>query len=122
MSRFLDNLWLSIATLKNKEEIRFFFQELLTPTEAQMLAKRLVIAVLLEEGRSYQCIKDTLHVQNSTIAKISNILNTSPNGHFKKTAQNLGKKGQEKRKKEKKDTRPGKEPPPRKPHYTFGSL
>lgn len=78
--RFAANLYSSIAVLRNDKEIRGFLQELLTHTELIMLSNRIQIVRLLLEGKSYQAIRTQTGAQNSTIAKINNLLHTS-HGH-----------------------------------------
>lgn len=89
MGTYVNDLWSSFTLLESKEEVRGFLKELLTPTEMKMLAKRLQIAVLLLRGTSYNTIGERVRVQNSTIAKISNVINVSPNGSLKKMAEKL---------------------------------
>lgn len=89
MGNYVNDLWSSFTLLESKEEVRGFLKELLTHTEMKMLAKRLQIAVLLLTGTPYNTIKETVRVQNSTIAKISNVINIFPNGYLKKMAERL---------------------------------
>src|SRR3989344_7439228 len=49
---------------------RAFVEELLTPTERIMLAKRLAIVYMLAEGRSYYRIVKTLGVSISTVKRL----------------------------------------------------
>lgn len=89
MGRFINNLWSAFALLENKEEAREFLKDILSHTETKMLAKRLQIAKMLLEGRSYQAIKTYTGVQNSTVAKINNILNTSEGDGLRRVAEGL---------------------------------
>ncbi len=57
-----------------------FFQDLLTPTEQIMLAKRLCIAYMLQKHYSQRSISDTLKLSTTTITRVSTILKTQGNG------------------------------------------
>lgn len=68
--------WKTIADLKDTNQVQQFFQELLTPAEEIMLAKRLAIAILLTKKYSYEEIVDILKVSPVTIGNISRWLKT----------------------------------------------
>lgn len=70
----------AIHSLKTDSEIAKFITDLLSPQEAEMLAKRLQIAELLLKGYDYKLIKDKLRVGNSTISRISTWLSFSGDG------------------------------------------
>ena len=74
--RMFDVFWQTIADLKNPSSVQGFFQELLTPTEQLMLAKRLAIAILILKKYSYTEIIDILKVSPVTIGSIARWLNT----------------------------------------------
>lgn len=66
------NLFLNSFTLcSDKESASHFLEDLLTPTERMMLAKRLSIAFMLLQGYDYQTIKSTLKVSSPTVGKVS---------------------------------------------------
>ncbi len=67
----------AISKLKSKEEITLFINDLLSPVERVMLAKRLAVAVLLTKGYDYKTIKDTVKVSQETISKVSITLNAN---------------------------------------------
>lgn len=71
---FLNNFWSALTLLENKEQVKSFMGELLTPTETKMFAKRVQIAKLLLQGNSYQTIKKIVKVTDSTIANVNNKL------------------------------------------------
>lgn len=83
MSFFLHNFWNLITLLEDKEQVKNFLKDLLTPTEMKMLAKRIQIAKMLIEGHDYRAIRNYVRVTDTTIAKISNILATSNEGLIK---------------------------------------
>lgn len=76
-SRMFETLWEAIATVKSTKEVQTFLNDLLSPTEKTMMAKRLAIAALLLKGFSYESIKDLLKVSNETIAKVAVTLNVN---------------------------------------------
>lgn len=59
------------ADLKDKKLLISFIDDLYTPTEKIMLAKRLATAVLLSKGHSYTEVGQALRISSPTIAKIS---------------------------------------------------
>lgn len=61
----------SFVLTKNVKESALFLQDLLTRKEVTTLGKRLRIAKLLLEGKTYGEIEELLDVSHGTIAKIS---------------------------------------------------
>lgn len=61
-----------LTSLTAKEEINDLIDGLFTRTERLMLAKRLAIAALLEQGVSYKEISKTLKVSSVTIGFVKN--------------------------------------------------
>lgn len=86
---YINDLWSALTLLKNKDEVRGLLKDLLTRTETIMLAKRIQIAIMLIQGFPYDIIKNEVKVQNDTIAKISNILNTSEEGYLQEVSERL---------------------------------
>tara|TARA_B100001989_G_C24528031_1_gene459847 strand:- start:242 stop:646 length:405 start_codon:yes stop_codon:yes gene_type:complete len=52
-----------------------FLESILTPTEQIMLAKRLAIIVLIDEGHTDYAISKTLRVSSSTVARLRETYN-----------------------------------------------
>lgn len=77
----LDGLWFMIASLKTEEEVKNFFQDLLSETEAVMLARRIKIAKLLMQGMSYGRISDSIHASDGTIASVHRWLQSGFGGY-----------------------------------------
>src|SRR3990167_3793320 len=72
-----ETLWEAISQVRDKDDVQIFLNDLLSPIERVMIAKRLAIAALLLKGNSYETIKDFLKVSKvstETVAKISLIL------------------------------------------------
>lgn len=86
----------AMVALKNPEEAAKFLTDLISPQETEMLAKRLAIAKLLVEGKTYESIRNLLKVGFATIARVNTWLNLSGEG-FKLVLQRTrkGKKAYE---------------------------
>jgi uncharacterized protein YerC len=69
--RLLEIFLETFGALKKKEDITFFLEEFLTPTERIVLSKRLAIAVMLIKGYDYRSIEEVLKVTSNTIAKVA---------------------------------------------------
>jgi uncharacterized protein YerC len=74
----------SIKNSKNTNDIVDFLNDLLTPTEKVVLAKRLAVAYVLMKGDlDYRQISKTLRVSLGTIAKIHATFALQGNGYKK---------------------------------------
>lgn len=74
----------SIKRVQSSGEVLAFLNDLLTPTERIMLAKRVAIAFLLIKGkRTYRNISKTLRVSPGTIAKVHAVLTLQGTGYRK---------------------------------------
>lgn len=81
--KYLDLLWTSIAQLETRDEVKNFFKDLLSESEAVMLARRIEIAKRLLEGESYGQINSEMKVGSDTIAKVQNWLISGFGGYEK---------------------------------------
>ncbi len=88
--KYLDLLWTSIAGLQSRDEVKNFFKDLLSESEAIMLARRIQIAKMLLEGKKYEEIVNELHVGQDTVCKIQQWL-TSGFGGYKKAIESFEK-------------------------------
>lgn len=70
-----ETLWEAFSTLKSSADIQSFLNDLLSPIEKTMIAKRLAIAALLLRNYDYENIMDLLKVSSATISKVSITLN-----------------------------------------------
>ncbi len=59
-----------VSNLKNKDDVVGFFIGLLSSSEALMLARRIQVAEMLLEEKSYEEIRKKLKVSFQTIAKV----------------------------------------------------
>ncbi|MFA6097747.1 MAG: YerC/YecD family TrpR-related protein [Candidatus Paceibacterota bacterium] len=81
--KYLDLLWTSIAQLETKEEVKKFFKDLLSESEAIMLARRIEIAKRLIDGQSYDEIAGDLKVGTDTISRVQQWLISGFGGYEK---------------------------------------
>lgn len=73
-SQINQTFWEAISKLTSTEEVVLFLNDLLSPTEKIVLAKRLAIAVLLNRGYGYESIMEIVKVSDGTIAKVAMVL------------------------------------------------
>ena len=69
--RFLSEAMLYVETL---DEFEFFFNDLLTNQEIDMLAQRLRVAILLSEGNTFKKISGKTGVSSVTIERVKQSL------------------------------------------------
>ena len=81
--KYLDLLWTSIAQLKTRNEVKLFFKDLLSESDSIMLARRIEIAKLLMEGKSYMSIAQELKVGMDTINRVQRWLISGSGGYEK---------------------------------------
>lgn len=83
----------SIKSSKSNDEVVNFLNDLLSPPERSMLAKRVSIAfMLLENKYSYKDIIKTLKVSDGTVAKVHAVLTLQGKGYRKTIGDILLKK------------------------------
>ena len=70
-SQSIDRLFDTILNLKTREDCYLYFEDLCTVKELQDMAQRLDVAVLLDEGMSYQKIMELVEVSTATIGRVS---------------------------------------------------
>ncbi len=74
--------WTTLALLESVEEIKNFLKDMLSETEAIMLARRLKIAKLIYAGWNYDKIEKALHTSASTIAAVHSWLDGGFGGYI----------------------------------------
>ncbi|MBI2098988.1 hypothetical protein HYT45_01070 [Candidatus Uhrbacteria bacterium] len=79
--KYLDILWTSIAGLETRAEVKAFFKDLLSESEAIMLGRRIQVAKSLLEGKKYEEIIDDLHVGDDTIGRVQRWLTSGFGGY-----------------------------------------
>jgi uncharacterized protein YerC len=77
----IDALRLVLTRLTKDEEMEAFLDSLLTETEKIMLAKRLALVVLLEEGLTESQIAEALHVTRITVSKMHYFFESRGHGY-----------------------------------------
>ncbi len=70
----------SFSKCKDPEEVANFLGDILTETEAIVMAKRLAIALMLTKGYNYNQICDFLKVTPPTISKVKSWLSMKGEG------------------------------------------
>lgn len=73
----------TLAKIDDDNLLRRFLDDLLTPTEKLMLAKRLMVAVLLQRGYSYGAVCQALKMSKTTVHLIQRDLVKSGDGYRK---------------------------------------
>jgi TrpR-related protein YerC/YecD len=81
MNKPADDLYKGVLQLKNVEEARRFFRDLLTEEEIEEFANRWQVAQLLSQKVSYTKIEKKTGMSSTTIARISKWLNKGMNGY-----------------------------------------
>lgn len=62
--------WKFLADLKSPKDLEFFTARLFSPAEKVMLAKRFMIALLLEQGLSFRRVCQVLKVSPNTVSSV----------------------------------------------------
>jgi TrpR-related protein YerC/YecD len=88
--RIFDIFTKTFTNLKGSEGAADFINDLFTPTEKVMLAKRIAIALLLLKGYDYRNISSILKVSTATIATV-NISLRHGKGSYKKILDKITK-------------------------------
>ena len=81
--RLMNNFCLTLARLGTKDSIRDFLKDLLNRQERLMLVRRLLIAELLTQGKTYKEIRFQLKTGRNTITRVNRWLNFGRNGYRK---------------------------------------
>jgi TrpR-related protein YerC/YecD len=76
-----EDLFRAILSLKNTEEAKRFFRDLLTEQEIVEFAKRWQTAGMLSKKISYSNIQKTTGLSSTTVARISSWLNKGKGGY-----------------------------------------
>jgi uncharacterized protein YerC len=73
----IGELWRALRELDERERV-YLVDNLLTPTEKLMLAKRLAVLRELGKGASYETIREKFKVISNTVSRVSNTLRHAP--------------------------------------------
>ncbi|MBM3209444.1 hypothetical protein FJZ40_04100 [Candidatus Shapirobacteria bacterium] len=80
-NNLLGNLDLVLGHLTKTEEISAFLESLLTKTERLMVAKRLAVAILLNENFSEAQIAEALHLTRMSVSRMRYYLESHGQGY-----------------------------------------
>lgn len=78
--RLLIALCEAVSSVKDSKEAAQVLTDLLTPSEIEMVAKRLEIAKLLIQGKTYDQVRTKINAGYSTIGRINTWLNLAGEG------------------------------------------
>jgi len=84
-ARVYEVLLESIATATSKGSVAIFLDDLLSPTEKLMLAKRLSIALLLSKGYNQRSVCSILKVGLETVNRVSRSMQKGSGGYAQVT-------------------------------------
>ena len=71
----------AVLTLKTKEELSAFFNDVCTIQELEALAQRMEVAIKLKKGESYIDINKSTGASTATISRVSKYLNYGAGGY-----------------------------------------
>ncbi|MBQ2890509.1 MAG: hypothetical protein IJE44_02545 [Clostridia bacterium] len=87
-----DKFFEAILSLKNIDECYSFFEDVCTIKELMDVSQRLEVAIMLNDGKSYQEISKTTGASTATISRVNKCLNYGPGG-YKTVLDNLTGEG-----------------------------
>ena len=70
-----------IASLKNEEEIKMFFDDLCTNKEDEQMTQRLMGAILLLEKKTYQQVTSATDISSATLSRVSRCIQYGSGGY-----------------------------------------
>lgn len=100
--RIISEFYDAVSCIKNRDEARLFFRDLLSPDEIAMLVRRIEVALLLRAGFTYRDIEETLGVGMDKIVSVQQSLQRHGEGYkliIKKLRKILRKREKKTRKK-----------------------
>src|SRR5215470_12846383 len=77
----LDDLAEAVLALRNRDEAKRFLRDLCTLGELEALAHRWQIARLVDDGRSYLDIAETVHTSTATVTRVAHWLRHGAGGY-----------------------------------------
>ncbi len=76
-------LYMVISRLSTPEDCRAFFEDICSVKELHSLSQRLRVAIMLNEGKSFNYISEKTGASTATISRVSRCL-TNGSGGYKK--------------------------------------
>lgn len=89
--KYLSDFYSLVSSLKNREEIKNFFKDLLSFSEIIMISRRIQIAKMLLKNNKYEYITEKLGVGKGTISRV-NVWLDNGFGGYRKTIMSLREK------------------------------
>ena len=80
-NELVDRFFRAILNLNNSEECSRFFEDICTIKEIQDMSQRLEVAILLNNGKSYQEVLAKTGVSTATISRVNKCLNYGSGGY-----------------------------------------
>jgi len=77
----MDELFRAILLLENEEECYLFFEDIATISELKALAQRFQVAMLLQNGKTYQQIEGETGASTATISRVKRYLQYGAGGY-----------------------------------------
>ena len=77
----IDRLYAALCSLESPDEAAALLSDLCTPREVEELARRLEVAALLREGRSYLAVSHETGASSTTVSRVSKCLNGPVGGY-----------------------------------------
>lgn len=77
----MKELFNAILLIKDEQEAKNFFRDLLTPAELTEFANRWQMVKLLVQGKSYTSIAQKLNVSTATVTRVAKWLNKGMGGY-----------------------------------------
>ena len=69
-----ENLYNAILSLENVEECKVFFDDIFTVKELQDISQRYEVAIMLDQGKSYNEICESTGASTATISRVNRCL------------------------------------------------
>lgn len=80
-SKIIEKLWRTVALLDNPREVRQFLEDILYPSEVSMLGQRLLVALLLRRGLTYEQIEVRTGASTGTINRVWQVMHRGTGGY-----------------------------------------
>jgi TrpR-related protein YerC/YecD len=77
----VDNLCRALLLLESEDECYRFFEDICTINELKLMAQRLEVARMLQEGRTYQQIENETGASTATISRVKRFLHYGAGGY-----------------------------------------
>lgn len=79
----LSELYETLASLKNAEDVKTLFEDLCTYKEIEQMAQRITAARLLLEGNTYARVIERTDISSATLSRVSRCIQHGSGGYKK---------------------------------------